>query len=70
MAISTPCHLPRSAGGKRSPMRAMAIGIIAPPPRPWMARKRMSWVMFWLVPESAEPSRKRAMPPMKKILRP
>lgn len=59
-----PCHLPRSAGGKISPMMAIAIGITAPAPRPWIARKMMSWVMVCDVPESAEPIRKITIPAM------
>ena len=70
MATSSPCHLPRSAGGRISPMMDMAMGIIAPAPSPWMARKKISSVIVWLAPARAEPSRKMTMPTMKKGLRP
>ncbi len=68
--MSTPVHLARCAGGKMSPMIACEIGIMAPAPRPWKARKRMSSVMLWLWPHSTEPVMKMAMPTMKKRLRP
>ena len=41
-AIITPCQRPRSAGLKMSPMMAMAMGMIAPAPRPCTARNRIS----------------------------
>ena len=44
-APKRPWYLPRSAGEKRSPMTASAIGKSDPAPMPWMPRKRMSWVM-------------------------
>ena len=51
-------------------MMDMAMGIIAPAPSPWMARKKISSVIVWLAPARAEPSRKMTMPTMKKALRP
>ena len=40
-----------------SPMMVCASTIRPPAPIPWMARKRISWVMFWLSPASADPIR-------------
>ena len=68
--ISTPVQRARVAGGKMSPMIACEIGIMAPAPRPWKARNRMSSVMLWLWPQSTEPVTNSAMPRMKKRLRP
>ena len=65
-----PDHLARCAGGKMSPMMACVIGIMAPAPSPWKARKRMSSVMSVAWPQSAEPTMKMTMPAMKKRLRP
>ena len=45
--MRTPDHLARCAGGKMSPMIACVIGSMAPAPRPWKARKRMSSVIPW-----------------------
>ena len=41
-----------------SPMTLKAIAISPPPPMPWMARKAISWGMFWARPQSTEPIRK------------
>ncbi len=65
-----PAHLARCAGGKMSPMIAWVIGIMAPAPRPWKARKMMSSVMPLAWPQRAEPTTKMTMPAMKKRLRP
>ena len=43
--INTPMNLARWAGGKTSPMMACEIGIMAPAPRPWKARKTISSVI-------------------------
>ena len=40
-----PCQRPRSDGGTRSPITAIASGISAPAPRPWTARARISCVI-------------------------
>ena len=69
-AVVSPCHLPRSAGVKMSPMIASTMGIMAPPPRPWIVRNRINCVMSWLMPDSAEPNRKTIIPPMKNGRRP
>jgi hypothetical protein len=68
--MSTPVQRARCAGGKMSPMMACEIGIMAPAPRPWKARKRISSVMLWLWPQSTEPTTNTAIPRMKKRLRP
>ncbi len=68
--MSTPDHLARCAGGKMSPMIACVIGIMAPAPSPWKARKRMSSVIPLAWPQRAEPTTKMTMPAMKNRLRP
>ena len=50
-APKRPWYLPRSAGVKRSPMTARAIGKRAPAPRPWMPRNRISCHISWLRPD-------------------
>ena len=45
-----------------SPMIACEMGIIAPAPRPWMARKAMSSVMPFAWPHRADPTTKMPMP--------
>ena len=69
-APNSPWYLPRSAGVNRSPMTARLIGNRAPAPRPWMPRKRISWVMSWLRADSAEPIRNTVMPNIRIGLRP
>ncbi len=69
-APNRPWYLPRSWGVNRSPMTARLMGNSAPAPSPWMPRKMMSWVMFWLRPDSAEPIRKIVMPIISNGLRP
>src|ERR671910_428837 len=49
-----PWYLPRSAGVKRSPMTASAIGKRAPAPRPWIPRNSTSCHISWLSPDSAD----------------
>ncbi len=51
-------------------MTARLIGNRAPAPRPWMPRKMISWVMFWLRPESADPIRNTVMPNIRIGFRP
>jgi hypothetical protein len=69
-APKTPCILARSSRLKMSPTMVRAMGIMEPAPRPWMARKTMSWVIDCAAPLAAEPKRKRAMPKSKIGLRP
>ncbi|MGX1223581.1 hypothetical protein RKD42_004840 [Streptomyces ambofaciens] len=69
-AAIMPWYLPRSLGGIRSPMIAMTPTIRPPAPRPWTARKPMSWPMSWAMPLSAEPIRKITIEDMKTPLRP
>ena len=66
----SPCHFPRSAGGKMSPMIAWAIGIIAPAPRPWIVRNAISWSIVRACPHSIEPPRNTPMPSMYSHFRP
>ncbi len=69
-APNRPWYLPRSAGVNRSPMTARLIGNSAPAPRPWTPRKMISWVMFWLRPDSTEPMRNSTMPIISSGFRP
>ncbi len=80
VAPNRPENLPRSRGANRSAMMAKAVVNRAPPPRPWMARKTISWVMppprIGMSPNSPdrpasqEPNRNRAMPAISTALRP
>ncbi len=51
-------------------MIASATGKMEPAPMPWIPRNRISMVMFWLRPDSADPIRKITMPVMNIGLRP
>jgi hypothetical protein len=53
-----------------SPTAAMVTTISPPPPIPWIVRKRISSVMFWLIPQSTEPTRKITIADCNTILRP
>ena len=53
-----PMTLARVLGGKTTAAMAMPTGKKPPLPSPWMARKTMSSVRFWLSPERAEPTMK------------
>jgi len=46
------------------------VTIRPPPPSPWIARKAISSVRFWLIPQSAEPIRKMTIAAWRTILRP
>ena len=65
-----PCQRPRSDGGTRSPIVAIASGISAPAPRPWIARARMSCVIEPAVAPTTPPAMNSTMPAMKKRRRP
>ena len=41
-----------------SPTTAIVVTSRPPAPSPWSARKPISSVMFWAIPQSAEPTRK------------
>ena len=51
-------------------MIACVIGIIAPAPNPWRARKMMSAIIEWLCPQRADPITNRTIPTMKNRRRP
>ena len=51
-------------------MIVMLIGITAPAPMPWMARKTISAGMLQAMPHSTEPSTNSAMPASITGLRP
>ena len=65
-----PAYRPRSRGETTSPITACVLTISAPPPSPWMPRKMISSVMFWLSPHNAEPIRKITSAPWSTIFRP
>ena len=44
-----------------SPTTAIVSTKSPPPPIPWIPRKAINSVMFWLIPHSAEPTRKIAI---------
>ena len=53
-----------------SPIVAIAPTISPPAPRPWMARKAISWAIVWDRPDSADPARKIRIATMKNLFRP
>ncbi len=78
-AAMMPWYWPRSRGGTRSPMIAMALTIRPPAPRPWSARKAMSCAMPLAgppsisepaMPQSAEPIMKMTMEARKMLFLP
>ena len=60
--LKSACVRARSASVYNSPTIVMLSGMIAPVPRPWMARAMMSAVIDVAAPDSIEPTRKMAMP--------
>ena len=66
----SPCHLPRSDGGIRSPITAIASGIRAPAPSPWIARATISCVIEVAVPPTTAPAMKMTIPSAKNGRRP
>ena len=69
-APKSPVYLPRSRGETTSPMAACALTSSPPPPRPWIARKRISSVIPCAAPHSADPQRKMISAPWSTSLRP
>jgi hypothetical protein len=65
-----PCQRPRSEAGTRSPIVAIASGIIAPAPRPWTARATISCVIEPALAPTTLPTMKIAIPVAKKRRRP
>lgn len=51
-------------------MRAKAPAPMPPAPRPWSARKAISWVIDWAAPDSAEPTTNTATEARYMCLRP
>ncbi len=68
--LNSPCTLARSSKSKMSPMIVSTIGMTAPAPNPWIARKRISCTIVCEAPEAIEPSKKSAVPKRKSGLRP
>ena len=68
--LNRPCIRARCRGSKMSPTMVKAMGWTAPAPRPWIARKTISWSIDWLRPQSAEPPTKSPRPARKIGLRP
>ena len=64
-----PITLARVLGGKTTATMAIPTGKKPPLPNPWMARKTISSVRFWLSPERIEPTMKTARPPRKTFRR-
>ena len=58
-APNRPRYLPRSEGVYRSATTASATGKIAPPPRPWRPRNRISCSIDWLNPDRTDAIRNR-----------
>ena len=65
-----PCQRPRSDGGTRSPITAIASGIRAPAPSPCTARARISCVIELAVPPMTAPVMKIRIPATKNGRRP
>jgi hypothetical protein len=53
-----------------SPTTAIVVTISPPAPSPCSARNAISSVMFWLIPQSAEPTRKMTIAVCRTSLRP
>jgi hypothetical protein len=53
-----------------SPTTAIVTTISPPAPSPWSPRKTINSVMFWLIPQSAEPTRKMTIADCSTTLRP
>ncbi len=68
--LKNPCIRARCRGSKMSPTIVNAIGWAAPAPKPWMARKMISWNIDWARPHRTEPPTKRSSPIRKIGLRP
>jgi hypothetical protein len=64
-----PMTLALVLGGKTTATIAIPMGKKPPLPSPWMARKTMSSVRFWLSPERTEPTMKTASAPRKTFRR-
>lgn len=60
-APKMPWNLARSRGVARSAAMIMVSTITPPAPRPWKARKAMSWPIVWARPHRAELTRKTTM---------
>ncbi len=60
-----PITLARVFGGKTTAAMAIPTGKNPPLPSPWMARKTMSSVRFWLSPERTEPTMNTTRAPRK-----
>ena len=69
-APSAPWNLPRSRSGMMSAIRAVAVTVSPPAPRPWSARDAISQVMPWERPHSIEPTMKTVTLIWKTFLRP
>lgn len=61
--LKNACVRARSASEYSSPTMVMLRGTTAPAPRPCMARAAISMVIDVAAPDSAEPTRKTAIPP-------
>ena len=53
----TPWYLPRSLSGTTSAITAIAVTMMPPAPRPWIAREPTSHSIELAIPHSAEPAR-------------
>ena len=69
-AAMYPWYRPRSRGGTRSPMIAIAPTSRPPAPSPCSARNPISCAMLCAAPDSAEPIRKITIEVRKMLLRP
>ena len=69
-APMSPCHFPRSAGGKMSPMTVKVLDMRTAAPAPCTPLKIMSWSMSWDMPANADPSRNTPIPTMNISFRP
>ena len=68
--VRNPPYLPRSLGGKRSPMMIKERPIMAPAPIPCNPREIVSCVIVWLKPQRIEPITKILIPLVSNHLRP
>ena len=70
MPANIPMYLPRSDGGKRSPLIAIVLAIKTPAPKPCKPRKSTNCVMSCEKPDKADPDKNTTSPIKSRGFRP
>ncbi len=65
-----PWYRPLSRSGTTSPMSALAVTVMAPPPIPCSARAPTSMAIDWESPHNADPTTKKTIAAWNTRLRP